>query len=110
AEARAALARLETSASGPAPAAPIFAEADPWEVAPGAPPSAASQAGLDRATGAKPWFVDDAMAAGLVFTFHNGETPIRQMPVALSGGGGLFGFGGDRWCGGFRGPGGPFPP
>ena len=39
--------------------------------------------------------VDRAEAAGIRFTFHNDETPIRRMPEPLSGGAGLLDYDGD---------------
>jgi thioredoxin-like negative regulator of GroEL len=46
---------------------------------------------------ARPEFTDDAAAAGLHFTFDNGQTPQRLLPETMSGGVGLLDFDGDGW-------------
>jgi hypothetical protein len=46
---------------------------------------------------AVPQFTDDAEAAGLRFTFQNGETPLHYLPETMSGGVGVLDFDGDGW-------------
>src|SRR4051794_8742416 len=55
-------------------------------------------------------FREDAEAAGLRFTFQNGETLIRQLPVTMGGGLGLLDYDGDGWLDVYCVQGGPFPP
>jgi tetratricopeptide (TPR) repeat protein len=55
-------------------------------------------------------FRDDAEAAGLGFTFNNGESAIRQLPVTMSGGIGLLDYDGDGWLDVYAVQGGRFPP
>jgi tetratricopeptide (TPR) repeat protein len=105
AESEAALARLLHAAwwEGPRPASSgTLAErladlrgASSRAAAPGHDPTA----GPDRVTANPPrlHFTDDAKAAGLDFTFHNGRSSRRLLPETLSGGVGLIDFDGDGW-------------
>ncbi|MFO0910397.1 MAG: FG-GAP-like repeat-containing protein [Isosphaeraceae bacterium] len=81
---------------------------DPWD------PSEAASSGVLLASSSTtitmPQFSDVASPAGLRHVFENGETPIRQMPVALSGGVGLIDYDGDGWLDVYCVQGGPFPP
>ena len=77
---------------------------DPWTLVEWHPPR------RNLETDAVPTFRDDAKTAGLVHTFRNGETPIRQMPVALGGGVGLIDYDGDGFLDVYALQGGPFPP
>jgi tetratricopeptide (TPR) repeat protein len=108
ADARSALTRLE--AFEPGAAATILNDLDPWDADSVATSTAPSRVSRDREAGRRAWFVDDANSAGLAFTFRNGETPIRQMPVALSGGVALLDYDGDGWLDVFALQGGTFPP
>ena len=108
AEARAACSRLETSAT--TPVVTLLDDSNPWDVAVGGTSPKVGTAGAAPSIEGKPWFVDDAKSAGMQFTFRNGETVIRQMPVALSGGVALLDFDGDGWLDVYALQGGPFPP
>jgi tetratricopeptide (TPR) repeat protein len=55
-------------------------------------------------------FEDDAQRVGLAFVFHNGETPIHQIPEVSAGGVGLIDYNGDGWLDVYCVQGGPFPP
>jgi tetratricopeptide (TPR) repeat protein len=111
-EARAALARLGQLGQAPTTAIAILSDPDPWDTpltrTAGGNGSAVFQS--KPAIGGGLRFVDDALASGLKFTFRNGETPIRQMPVALSGGVALVDYDGDGWLDVYGVQGGPFPP
>ncbi|MFO0908028.1 MAG: FG-GAP-like repeat-containing protein [Isosphaeraceae bacterium] len=97
------------------------------------PPEVANQAAKETGVRKEPWdpdvpmnpriarsaisdapsaalFVDIAKEAGLAHVFQNGETPIRQMPVALSGGVALLDFDGDGLLDLYAVQGGAFPP
>jgi tetratricopeptide (TPR) repeat protein len=86
--------------------AELFAAIDPELIA-GAnrPPAVAT---LARAT--VPQFVDHASKAGLVFTFDNGRSPLRQIPETTAGGVGLLDYDGDGWLDVYAVQGGAFPP
>jgi hypothetical protein len=58
----------------------------------------------------EPRFVDDSEAAGLLFTFENGETGLRQLPETASGGVGVLDYDGDGWLDVYVVQGGRFPP
>ena len=64
---------------------------------------------LDSLPPQYPVFRDDSKTSKLVFTFNNGETSIRQMPVALSGGIALLDYDNDGWQDVFVIQGGLFP-
>jgi tetratricopeptide (TPR) repeat protein len=106
--AREALSALE--APEPALVATILGARDPWDIDAGETSSAAGDAAPPIEIEGRPWFVDDAKAAGVDFIFRNGETPIRQMPVALSGGVALLDYDGDGWLDVYAVSGGIFPP
>jgi hypothetical protein len=55
-------------------------------------------------------FQDDALAAGLRFTFENGRSPSRQLPETMSGGVALLDYDGDGWLDIYAVQGGPLPP
>jgi tetratricopeptide (TPR) repeat protein len=63
-----------------------------------------------ESTGATARFVDDALRAGLQFTFDNGLETFHQMPETMSGGIGLLDYDGDGWLDVFAVQGGAFPP
>ncbi len=48
-------------------------------------------------SGPRPKFTDQAAAAGLSFSFDNGQTPLCQLPETMSGGIGVLDFDGDGW-------------
>ena len=55
-------------------------------------------------------FRDDAQAAGLRFTYHNGETPEHQIPETIGGGVAVLDYDGDGWLDVYLVQGGAFPP
>ena len=57
-----------------------------------------------------PTFADDAERRGLVFTFDNGRSDLRQLPETMSGGVALLDFDGDGWLDIYAVQGGTFPP
>jgi enediyne biosynthesis protein E4 len=57
-----------------------------------------------------PGFIDDAVRAGLQFTFDNGVSPFRHMPETTSGGVGLLDYDGDGWLDVYLTQAGRFPP
>jgi enediyne biosynthesis protein E4 len=61
-------------------------------------------------SGRTPVFVDDAVPAGLLFTFNNGVSPFRHMPETTAGGVGLFDYDDDGWLDVYLTQAGPFPP
>jgi enediyne biosynthesis protein E4 len=107
AEAHAARSRLEIAES--TSAATLFKDLDPWEIAISESHGAKKSPPAASVEG-RPWFVDDARHAGLAFTFRNGETVIRQMPVALGGGVALLDYDSDGRLDVYSLQGGTFPP
>ncbi|MGE3820466.1 MAG: FG-GAP-like repeat-containing protein [Isosphaeraceae bacterium] len=77
---------------------PPWIRSDAKVAANGAPPPAKIQ------------FQDAARDSGLSHVFRNGETAIRQMPVALGGGVGLIDYDRDGFLDVYAIQGGPFPP
>ncbi len=61
------------------------------------PRAAASKPVEEKAGRPSPRFVDDAQAAGLRFTFDNGQTSRHLLPETMSGGVALLDFDGDGW-------------
>jgi tetratricopeptide (TPR) repeat protein len=57
-----------------------------------------------------PTFDEDGERRGLVFTFENGITDLRQIPETMSGGVAVIDFDGDGWLDIYAVQGGPFPP
>ena len=102
---REALARLVRDEPPGVPAGRLLAELRPSvDPSPGRMPAGRGSAGP------LPAFVDAAEAAGLRFTFDNGESPERQFPESGSGGVGLLDYDGDGWLDVYCVQGGPFPP
>jgi thioredoxin-like negative regulator of GroEL len=105
-EARAALDRLaarrDDAASRPAGSL-LIAE-------PGGREDTAAASAAISASSAEIAFRDDAGAAGLRFTYHNGETPQHQIPETIGGGVAVLDYDGDGWFDVYLVQGGPFPP
>ena len=57
-----------------------------------------------------PRFEDDAVAAGLRFTFDSGSSALRHSPEAMGSGVGLIDYDGDGWLDVYVTQAGPFPP
>ncbi|WP_148594737.1 CRTAC1 family protein [Aquisphaera giovannonii] len=74
------------------------------------PGRGAGPAGGPGVAGAAPRFEDDARAAGLVFSFDNGASPLHHMPETMAGGVGLLDYDGDGWLDVYATQAGPFPP
>jgi tetratricopeptide (TPR) repeat protein len=55
-------------------------------------------------------FRDDSEAAGLCFTYHNGESAQHQVPETIGGGVAVLDYDGDGWFDVYLVQGGPFPP
>jgi tetratricopeptide (TPR) repeat protein len=107
-EAQAALATRNAPPPGAVAADPN--DPDPWELPVAAQTDARAGVEAGPPGDATPWFIDQARAAGLAFTYQNGETAIRQMPVALGGGVALLDYDGDGWVDVYAVAGGAFPP
>ncbi len=106
-EATAALARLASHRTPDRPPARTGTLADRL-AGPRASTAAAPAPPPNRST--VPRFRDDAEAAGLRFTFDNGESPLRQLPETTAGGVGLLDYDGDGRLDVYLVQGGPFPP
>jgi enediyne biosynthesis protein E4 len=108
AEARSACTRLESP--GTIPVAALVGDPDPWDDSKSGTSLEVGTPSPELSCDVIPWFVDDAKAAGLEFSFRNGETVIRQMPVAVSGGVVLLDYDRDGWLDVYALQGGTFPP
>ncbi len=70
----------------------------------------ATEPTVRRGSPAIPRFEDEAAKSGLIFTFENGESPLRQLPETMSGGVALFDYDGDGSLDVYLVQGGEFPP
>jgi enediyne biosynthesis protein E4 len=76
---------------------------------PGAAVTAVPSPPVDRGRSAIA-FRDEAEAAGLHFTYHNGKSAQHQIPEAIGGGVAVLDYDGDGWLDVYLVQGGPFPP